>query len=219
MDQSTLLNDVIYGLELLGTVAFAVSGALAAIGKGADLFGVVFIGVTTAVGGGIMRDLIIGVQPPVAFVHYEYVAASAATALLIFTFAYLRLDHYKNRKGLIERYNVAFDAAGLGVFTVIGMNAGIAAGHGDNPFLVIFLGMLTGIGGGILRDTLVREIPLVLRKQVYAVASLAGGLLYYVLYWAGTDRIVCALAGIALIFILRMASARLRWHLPRIPLE
>lgn len=219
MDQTDLLNDVIYGLELLGTVAFAVSGALAAIGKGADLFGVVFIGVTTAVGGGILRDLIIGETPPVAFREYEYVAVSAVTALLIFAFAYHRLEHYINRRGLIERYNIAFDAAGLGVFTVIGMNAGIAAGHGDNPFLVIFLGMLTGIGGGILRDTLVREIPLVLRKQVYAVASLSGGLLYYILYWAGADRIVCALAGIALIFLLRMASARLRWHLPRIPME
>lgn len=219
MGQETILVEAIYVLELLGTVAFAVSGALVAIGKGTDLFGVTFIGVTTAVGGGILRDLFIGVVPPMAFRHYEYVAVSAATALLIFAFAYHRIEHYKNGKALIERYNLAFDAVGLGVFTAIGINAGIAAGHGENPFLVIFLGMLTGIGGGILRDTLVREIPLVLTKQVYAVASMAGGILYYLLYLAGVDRIVCALAGIGLVFLLRMTSARFRWHLPRIHMD
>jgi uncharacterized membrane protein YeiH len=90
---------------------------------------------------------------------------------------------------------------------------------GDNVFLVIFLGMITGIGGGILRDTLVRDIPFVLTERVYAVASLLGAICYYVLYWQGINLVLAALVGIAVIFAIRMASSKFRWHLPRVRLQ
>jgi uncharacterized membrane protein YeiH len=214
------LDDIVYILEIIGTIAFAVSGAVVAIKKETDVFGVVFIAITTAVGGGIFRDLLIGELPPVAFVHYEYVFAATVTAIGIFLFAFIRRDkNHHQHWAAIDRVNNIFDALGLGAFTVIGMNRAIVAGLGDNVFLVIFLGMITGIGGGILRDTLVRDIPFVLTERVYAVASLTGAICYYLLYWMGVNLVVAALVGIAVIFVIRMASSKFRWHLPRVRLQ
>jgi uncharacterized membrane protein YeiH len=214
------LDEVVYILEIVGTIAFAVSGAVVAIKKEMDIFGVVFIAITTAVGGGIFRDLLIGQLPPVAFVHYEYVFAAIVTALGIFLFAFVRRDiNHHQHWAAIDRVNNIFDALGLGAFTVIGMNRAIVAGFGDNIFLVIFLGMITGIGGGILRDTLVRDIPFVLTEKVYAVASLMGAICYYIFYWMGINLVVAALVGIAVIFAIRMASSKFRWHLPRVRLQ
>lgn len=214
------MDELVYILELIGTAAFAVSGAVVAIKKETDVFGVVFIAITTAVGGGIFRDLLIGELPPVAFVHYEYVFAATVTALGIFLFAYIRRDkNHHQHWAAIDRVNNIFDALGLGAFTVIGMNRAIVAGLGDNVFLVIFLGMITGIGGGILRDTLVRDIPFVLTERIYAVASLIGAIVYYILYWQGVNLVVAALVGIAVIFAVRMASSKFKWHLPRVRLK
>jgi uncharacterized membrane protein YeiH len=214
------LDELVYLLEIVGTIAFAVSGAVVAIKKETDVFGVVFIAITTAVGGGIFRDLLIGELPPVAFVHYEYVFAATVTALGIFLFAFIRRDkNHHQHWAAIDRVNNIFDALGLGAFTVIGMNRAIVAGLGDNVFLVIFLGMITGIGGGIIRDTLVRDIPFVLTERVYAVASLFGAIFYYILYWQGINLVVAALVGIAVIFAIRMASSKFRWHLPRVRLQ
>jgi uncharacterized membrane protein YeiH len=214
------LDELVYILELIGTAAFAVSGAVVAIKKETDVFGVVFIAITTAVGGGIFRDLLIGELPPVAFVNYEYVFVAAVTALGIFLFAYFRRDkNHHQHWATIDRFNNVFDALGLGAFTVIGMNRAILADLGDNVFLVVFLGMITGIGGGILRDTLVRDIPFVLTERVYAVASLFGAICYYILYWQGINLVVAALVGIAVIFAIRMASSKFRWHLPRVRLQ
>ena len=214
------MHQIVYILEIIGTIAFAVSGAVVAIKKETDVFGVVFIAITTAVGGGIFRDLLIGQLPPVAFVHYEYVFAATVTALAIFLFAYVRRDkNHHQHWAAIDRVNNIFDAVGLGAFTVIGMNRAIVAGLGDNIFLVVFLGMITGIGGGILRDTLVRDIPFVLTERIYAVASLVGAIVYYILYWQGVNLVAAALVGIAVIFVIRMASSKFRWHLPRVRLQ
>ena len=214
------MNEIVYILELIGTAAFAVSGAVVAIKKETDVFGVVFIAITTAVGGGIFRDLLIGNLPPVAFVQYEYVFVAAVTALGIFLFAYFRRDkNHHQHWATIDRVNNIFDALGLGAFTVIGMNRAILSGLGDNVFLVVFLGMITGIGGGILRDTLVRDIPFVLTERVYAVASLIGAGCYYTMYVLEINTVVSALVGIAVIFVIRMASSKYRWHLPRVRLQ
>lgn len=214
------MNDIVYALELIGTAAFAVSGAVVAIKKETDIFGVIFIAITTAVGGGIFRDLLIGTLPPVAFLQYEYVFVAAVTGFGIFLFAYFRRDkNHHQHWATIDRFNNVFDALGLGAFTVIGMNRAILAGLGDNVFLVVFLGMITGIGGGILRDTLVRDIPFVLTERVYAVASLIGAVCYYVMHILEINTVVSALAGIAVIFTIRMASSKFRWHLPRVRLQ
>ena len=116
---------------------------------------------------------------------------------------------------LIDRVNNIFDALGLGVFTVIGVRAGVAAGYGENAFLCVFLGLLTGVGGGVLRDMMSREIPMVLCRRIYALASIFGGAVYFLLQHLIPES-AAALLGILLIFLTRMLATRYRWSLPRI---
>ena len=167
------MDEVLFVLELIGAAAFAVSGAMAAIEKRADIFGVLFLAVTTALGGGVIRDVLIGRIPPVMFVSYWYLLISVAAALAVFIDAYLRSEKYKLHLDKLDAVNNIFDAIGLAVFTVSGMNAAMPVS--DNIILVLFVGMCTGVGGGMLRDVMTNTMPKVLRKRVYAVASLLGG--------------------------------------------
>lgn len=116
---------------------------------------------------------------------------------------------------LIDRVNNIFDALGLGVFTVIGVRAGVAAGYGENAFLCVFLGLLTGVGGGVLRDMMSREIPMVLCRRVYAIASIIGGAAYFLLR-TPLQESTAALTGVILVFAIRMLATHYRWSLPRI---
>lgn len=137
---------VLYGAELVGTVAFALSGAMLAAHKGLDLFGVVFLGVVTALGGGTVRDILLGITPPRMFYNYEYVALAVLTALVLFLVFRL---FPRARAGLAGQMDLLYnlcDAVGLGVFAVIGTQAGMEAGFAGNAFLCIFLGMTTGVG-------------------------------------------------------------------------
>ena len=174
------MEDVMFVLELIGAAAFAVSGAMVAIEKKADIFGVLFLAVTTALGGGVIRDVLIGRIPPVMFVSYWYLLISVVAALAVFIDAYLRSEKYKLHLDKLDSVNNVFDAIGLAVFTVSGMNAAMPVS--DNVILVLFVGMCTGVGGGMLRDVMTNTMPKVLRKRVYAVASLFGGGLYYVMH-------------------------------------
>ena len=196
-------------VEMTGTVAFAISGAMLAIERRLDLFGVVFLGVVTAIGGGVLRDLLLGQVPPLAFLNSVYFLVSALTALVVFAAALL----LRRRRGTSLPSNSSllnvFDAAGLGIFSVIGVQNTVAAGFGDNLFLCLFLGMTTGVGGGALRDVLSGSTPAILRKHVYALASLAGALCYYP---AGSIAV-----STLLVILLRVLASRYRWTLPRIP--
>lgn len=149
-------------LELIGAAAFAVSGAMVAIEKKADIFGVLFLAVTTALGGGVIRDVLIGRIPPVMFVSYWYLLISVVAALAVFIDAYLRSEKYKLHLDKLDAVNNVFDAIGLAVFTVSGMNAAMPVS--DNVILVLFVGMCTGVGGGMLRDVMTNTMPKVLRK-------------------------------------------------------
>ena len=202
-------------VEMTGTVAFAISGAMLAIERRLDLFGVVFLGVVTAIGGGVLRDLLLGQVPPLAFLNSIYFLVSALTALVVFAAALL----LRRRRGTSLPSNSSllnvFDAAGLGIFSVIGVQNTVAAGFGDNLFLCLFLGMTTGVGGGALRDVLSGSTPAILRKHVYALASLAGALCYYLLrtrFPAGSIAV-----STLLVILLRVLASRYRWTLPRIP--
>lgn len=202
-------------VEMTGTVAFAISGAMLAIERRLDLFGVVFLGVVTAIGGGVLRDLLLGQVPPLAFLNSVYFLVSALTALVVFAAALL----LRRRRGTSLPSNSSllnvFDAAGLGIFSVIGVQNTVAAGFGDNLFLCLFLGMTTGVGGGALRDVLSGSTPAILRKHVYALASLAGALCYYLLrtrFPAGSIAV-----STLLVILLRVLASRYRWTLPRIP--
>ena len=182
---------VIFLLELIGTVAFAVSGAIVAINKNTDIFGVTFLGITTAVGGGVLRDIILGEHPPKAFVDSTYVLVAGAASVAVFAAVYFFSDLYRRYIARVDSINNVFDAIGLGVFTVYAMDAMMRSGSTDNLFLLLFVGMISGCGGGIIRDTLINEIPFVLRKRVYAVASLAGGLLFYLLICLNLPEMLC----------------------------
>jgi uncharacterized membrane protein YeiH len=159
------------GLGIIGTIAFALAGALTGIQKKLDIFGVLMLAITTAVGGGILRDLLIGNTPPVAFRDPTFVIisiAAAVTACLVYR--------------QITRFNYVIqicDAIGLGAFTAAGAHMAIQYDI-NTPFIMIVLGVTTGVGGGVVRDLFVQEIPFVFRKEIYAVASIAGAVcLYY----------------------------------------
>ena len=145
--------------EIVGTVAFAASGAMIAIDRELDMFGVLFLGITAAVGGGIVRDLVRGSIPPGAFRNPVYVAVAAATALAVFLFAWLNQRQYRLRHGQMDRIVNLLDAVGLGAFGVVGVESAAALGHDGYMFLCVFMGMTTGVGGGILRDIFSREGP------------------------------------------------------------
>lgn len=211
------MDEIMFILELIGAAAFAVSGAMAAIKKEADIFGVLFLAVTTALGGGVIRDVLIGRIPPVMFVSYWYLLISGAAALAVFIDAYLRGEKYKKHLDKLDAVNNIFDAVGLAVFTVSGMNAAMPVS--DNVILVLFVGMCTGVGGGMLRDVMTNTMPKVLRKHVYAVASLLGGGLYYAMYALGANQLLSVGCGMLLIFALRVFATIYRWNLPSVKID
>ena len=211
------MEDVMFVLELIGAAAFAVSGAMVAIEKKADIFGVLFLAVTTALGGGVIRDVLIGRIPPVMFVSYWYLLISVVAALAVFIDAYLRSEKYKLHLDKLDAVNNVFDAIGLAVFTVSGMNAAMPVS--DNVILVLFVGMCTGVGGGMLRDVMTNTMPKVLRKRVYAVASLIGGGLYYVMHVLDLNQLLSVGCGMLVIFALRLFATIYKWNLPSVKLD
>lgn len=194
-------------LDLSATFVFALSGGTAGVNRRLDLFGVLVVSFAAGNAGGITRDILIGAVPPAAIDDWRYIAVSMAAGLLVF---------FGN--ALVERVRSPvqiFDAAGLALFAVSGASKALAFHLG--PVAAILLGMLTGIGGGMLRDILVREIPQVLRADLYAVAGLTGAAVVVVGHWLGCPPVAVAVAGAALCFGLRFIAIRRRWQLPRPP--
>ena len=211
------MGNTMFVLELIGAAAFAISGAMAAIKRKADIFGVVFLGVITALGGGVIRDVLIGQLPPKMFISYAYLLASLLVSLIVFFDAYIRREKYFANKDKLSEINNIFDAAGLAVFTISGMNT--AMGVSGNVILILTLGVITGVGGGMLRDMMTNTMPKVLRKRVYAVASLIGGALYYVLHLIGVNDILSAVIGMVTIFVLRVLATAYKWNLPSVKFD
>lgn len=200
--------------ELIGTVAFALSGALKAIQKNLDIFGVCFLALFTALGGGVIRDLLLGRTPPRLFESEGYILVAIGVAVA--AFLAVRFVHRKLDFGIWgDRIFNLCDALGLGIFAVIGTQSAAQAGLGDKAFLSIFLGMTTGVGGGVLRDLMCCEIPSVLRKHIYAVAAICGSLVYYVLTALGVWDAPATLAGVAVVVALRLLARHYQWNLPR----
>ena len=210
------MEKLMFVLELIGVAAFAISGAMTAMEKKADMFGVVFLAVTTALGGGIIRDVLLGVLPPKMFTSYTYVLVAVIASVVVFSDASIRIEKYRNNADKLDAVNNVFDAVGLAVFTVSGMNMAITANGIENPFLIIAMGMATGIGGGMLRDMMLGTMVKVMRKRIYAVASLAGGIVYYMLLRLGIGDIASAISGMLLIFALRVLATVFKWNLPTV---
>lgn len=213
----TTVEFVFFLVELAGTAAFAISGAVSAIQRGLDLFGVLFLGGVTAIGGGVIRDLLLGQIPPHAFVNYVYLSTALVTALIVFLWTAYRVKHSRREWKYADALLNFFDAAGLGIFSVIGVQNTIYAGFGDNAFFCVFLGMTTGVGGGILRDMMSRQTPVVFRKHVYALASIGGSVCYYLL--CGSMPIGSMAIATLLVIVVRLLAARYCWQLPKIRTE
>jgi len=207
---------IIFVFEIIGTVAFAFSGAMLAIRKNMDIFGVNVLGITTAVGGGCIRDLILGINPPKMFQNFSYVGASILTSTIVFFIIYLRKDLLTVRfSENYERIINILDAIGLGVFTVMGIRTAIEASFEKNTFLLLFVGVVTGVGGGMLRDIMAGMTPFVFVKRVYAVAALVGAIVYLILYPLLSDVIALFISSSVTVAI-RLLAAHYRWNLPRI---
>lgn len=202
-------------IDQVGTIAFAVSGAMVAVKKGADLFGVLFLGCITAIGGGTIRDIIIGHVPPRMFSNKTYIILAALSALCVFCLASIFQERYEKNIHLVEQINNVFDALGLGIFAASGAQVAIEAGFQDNLFLMVSLGTTTAIGGGMLRDMMLREIPFVLRKRIYALAAIAGAMVYSLLWRGGMESYAASCVCIVVTFSIRIAATVFNWNLPR----
>lgn len=211
------MDEFIFILELIGTVAFASSGAMIAIEKKMDIFGVNVLGATTAVGGGIMRDIILGLTPPGAFLHPVYVLVAALTSTILFVIAYAKPTAFESRVKTDYYDKLMFwcDTAGLGIFTVVGIQAAVRAVGGENVFFFVFIGTLTGVGGGVLRDIMAGETPYILVKHIYACAAIAGGIVCVVGRTAFGEAYGTIL-GLAATVLLRFLAAHFRWNLMRV---
>ena len=194
--------------------AFAISGALIGISKKMDLFGTLVLAITTACGGGCLRDVIVGSVPPAMCRNPVYVVIAAVVATIVFLLVFFHTHMPKVLAPLYDKMLFWFDTLGLAAFTVDGVMVGIQCGYGDNVFLLVFLGFLTAVGGGTLRDVLAGRIPDIFLKHVYAVAAIAGGLLLTLTRPLGDKPSM--ILGFSLVIALRCLAAHYRWNLPRI---
>lgn len=199
-------------LELIGTVAFAFSGAIVGVKKQMDLFGVIVLGVCTAVGGGIIRDLILGLTPPATFQNPLYTLTAAAVSVITF------LPRVRMRLGrhepFYDRLLLVMDAVGLGVFTVVGVQRAYQQQEDYTLFLLVFVGLITGVGGGVLRDVFSGERPYIFVRHFYACASMIGALIC-ALCWQPLGANASMLFGAAVIVVLRLLAAYYHWSLPK----
>ena len=192
------------GMDITGTLSFAIAGALAAMSKKLDPFGVLIIAFVTAVGGGTLRDMLLGEKPVSWLTDSRTVITIIVGAVLAMLFA-----------GKLRRFGLLtfFDALGLGFFTLTGIDKAI---HAElQPGICIALGMVTGCFGGVIRDVLLNNVPLIFQKEIYASASLAGGILYYILLSFG--QTTAFIAGFVTIVMIRLLALKFGWMLPKLP--
>jgi uncharacterized membrane protein YeiH len=204
VNQQIVVNTVLLAFDLGGTFVFALSGATAGVKNKLDLFGVLVLAFAAGNSGGIARDVMIGAHPPSAISDWRYIAVSLLAGLI--TFYWYRIINRLSSPVLV------FDAAGLALFAVSG--AGKALAFHAGPIAAILLGMLTGIGGGMVRDILVGEIPTVLRTELYAVAALTGAVVMVLGRMLHVPTSAAATAGVVLCFALRFVAMRRGWQLP-----
>ena len=208
------LDTVFFVIEIIGTVAFAITGVITAIEKKFDILGAIVLGTVTAVGGGILRDIILGYLPPLAFRNPVYALTAILTSVSVFVLAYFTGKRIVRHFDIYSQVINFFDSLGLAVFVVAGINTARECGFGDNAFLSLFVAVLTGVGGGVLRDVLAGNTPYIFVKHIYACASLLGALACALL-WRTLGSTVAILGGAALVVVLRLCAARFRWSLPK----
>lgn len=197
---------VLYFFDLFGTFAFAVSGALLGVKKDMDIYGMFVLAISVGVGGGTMRDMMLGRTPPFVLTDINYMLVIAAATLLVFF-----LNSIMEKNISMKTLNIA-DAVGLGVFTSIGANVALSC-HVE-WYGIIFFGVMTATAGGMIRDTLAGEVPFVLKKEVYASASIIGGIIFIILYKTGVGLNMNILVTSIIVTLIRILAIYKDWHLP-----
>lgn len=205
------MDTFIFVVNIIGTLAFAASGAMIGLNKNMDIFGVCILGLATATGGGVIRDLILGLTPPMAFRDPTYAILALVTSAVFFSRRVRQvLMHNQHR---YDRLLFWMDTLGLGVFSVVGVELAFSRSGHPTFFLLVFVGTLTGVGGGVLRDLLAQEVPYIFVKHIYACASLAGAALCAGLWRFGS--MPAMLAGMAAVVLIRVLAAHYHWNLPK----
>lgn len=192
-------------LWIAGILAFAISGALVGVRHNLDLLGVLVVGVSTGIGGGIIRDVILGTHPPVSFLVWPYWTTALVGSLIVF------FIHPSLAK--IRTFEIVFDAFGLGIFSAYG--AALATADGHDPVVAIFVGTVVSIGGGVVRDMLINDVPGVLTRELYAVSAILGASVAVVITSLTGDLILASVVGGVLAIVLRLTSYVRGWNLPR----
>ncbi len=212
MDKYILIFDII------GTIAFAISGAAVAIEKKMDLLGVTILGIVTAVGGGIIRDITLGITPPLAFRNPRSIIIAMLTALMTFIAVWCYSQHYV---GNIKSLNLVLfisDTVGLGVFTVMGIQTAIEKVNMPSYILLIFVGFITGVGGGVVRDLLAGNIPYIFKKHIYGCATI-GGAIVCITLWHYFGKETAMFWGAVMVIWIRVLASHFKWNLPRIHMK
>ena len=192
-------------LDFLGTAVFAISGALAAMRRKFDPFGVLILASVTAIGGGTLRDVLIGNTPVNWMIHWEYL-------IIIFCATFIAML-FRKKLSFFRKTMFLFDAIGLGIFTIIGVEIGLNSGL--HPIICIILGTLSASFGGVLRDILSNEVPLIFHKEIYASLSIIGGIIFYVLLQTSLPINVNYVITSSLVVVLRILAVRYQWILPK----
>lgn len=204
-------NTALLIFEIIGTIAFAASGAIIALNKKMDIFGVIILGLVTAVGGGVLRDVILGFTPPNMFRNPVYAIVAAVASVLLFS-SKIRNAIFKKQK-VYDFCLLVMESIGLGIFTVVGIM--VAQNRIiNNPFFLVFLGVITGIGGGVMRDVMAGNTPYIFVKHFYATASIIGAIVTVVL-WGYIGATFSMVIGAVLIVVLRLLAAHFHWSLPK----
>lgn len=205
--------------EHVGVIAFSISGAMVAIDREMDLIGVVFLSFITSFGGGILRDLLLGCPDGLPrFFTESYttliIVCLIASVVVIF-FAMAFKSKFIKEEKLLDSINNYVDAVGIGAFTVSGASLAVEAGY-DNPLIAILMGMTACIGGGMLRDMMLNDIPFILRKRIYAVAAAAGAAVFYVMFKLAPEYEVAAMIfGAVTTILIRVLATVFRWNMPK----
>ena len=206
-------------MEMLGTVAFAASGAMVGVGRNMDIFGVGVLGVVTSVGGGMIRDIVLGIVPPGVFRNPVYALVATVTSCIVFLLLYCKRELLEGKfKLTYDRIMLIMDSIGLGIFTVVGVNTGIRRGYIDNTFLLVFLGTITGVGGGLLRDMMAGVPPYIFVRHIYACASIVGAIVcvYMHRHFGAVEAMVVSSA---VVMLIRYLAAHYHWNLPHLAQE
>ena len=207
------MDIVFFVFEIIGIISFALSGAMLAIRKEMDVLGVCVMGAVTAVGGGITRDLLLGITPPTFLTDPTATLVAICTSILIFL-PFSQRFLKKTSQRVYDTLMLVADSIGLGIFTVMGVNICLQNAESPTLFMCVFLGVITGVGGGVLRDILSQSKPYIFVKHFYATASLIGALLYALLHPV-LRELPATLLSFGVIVTLRLLAAKFRWKLPK----